>query len=192
MARVKAIHKPGDYPSPDGTTKAELAELFGTLFPQARDPEFDAAHAGLAIAAQSPKLALNLAKMSGFMAKDLAWAKQHPELNELAIQTLNIHFKSHYTLRARRPHAEAAGISDKLLAAIPVWENTDLFGEEQRLVIEYTCAVIQGDVPAPLFARIAARYGERGAVELTAIIAWWSMWTMFLNATHAGPPPASA
>lgn len=187
MARVTAVNKPGDYPgNPDEATRTELAELFRTLFPNAQNPAFDEAHAGLAIAAQSPRLALNLAKMSGFMAKDLPWARQHVQMNELAIQTLNIHFKSHYTLKARRPHAEAAGIGDRLLAAIPLWQNTDLFGEEQRLVIEYTCAVIQGDVPADLFAKVVERYGERGAVEFTAVIAWWSMWAMILNATHGG------
>jgi len=185
MARVTAVNKPGDYPgNPDETTKTELAELFKTLFPQSDNPSFDEAHAGLAVTAQSPRLALNLAKMSGFMAKDLPWVQQHPHLNELAIQTLNIHFKNHYTLKSRKPHAEAAGISETLLAAIAFWENSDSFSDEQRLVIEYTCAVIAGDVPAALFAKVVDRYGERGAIEFTAAIGWWSMWTMILNATH--------
>jgi alkylhydroperoxidase family enzyme len=72
----------------------------------------------------------------------------------------------------------------ELLAAIPYWRTTSLFNTEQRLVIEYTNAVVAGDVPAELFARVVAQYGEKGAVEFTTAIAWWSFWAMFLNATR--------
>jgi alkylhydroperoxidase family enzyme len=185
MTRVTAVSTPGDYPgTPDETTRTELAELFKTLFPNAENPAFDAAHTGMAIAALSPRLALNLAKMSGFMAKDLPWAQAHRQMNELAIQTLNIHFKSDYTLQSRQPAAAAAGLTPEMLAAVPQWRASDLFTEAQRLVIEYTQAVILGDVPPALFAKVVAQYGERGAVEFTAAIGWWSMWTMILNATY--------
>jgi hypothetical protein len=185
MARVTLVNTPGDYPgTPDQTTKTELAELFKTLFPTAENPSFDEAHAGMAIAAQSPPLALNLAKMSGFMAKNLPWAQSHRQMNELAIQALNVFFKSPYTLKSRKPAADANGITAEMLAAIPHYAESDLFTDEQRLVIEYTKAVISGEVPAALFAKVVEHYGERGAIEFTTAIGYWSMWTMLLNATH--------
>jgi len=170
MPRVKAVYRPGDYPgTPDAATSAELAALFAHLFPNNANPEIDKAHSGIAIAALNPKLALALAKMSALIAAELPWS-QRKDLRELAIQTLNLHFKCDYSFKTRMPIAESAGIGRDMQA-------------EQRLVVAYTNAVIRGAVPDALFAQVAARYGEKGAVEFTSLIAFWSFWAMFLNAT---------
>jgi alkylhydroperoxidase family enzyme len=183
MARVTAIYKPGDYPgAPDEATKKDLADLFGHLFPQKSDPEIDKSHSGIAIAAQNPKLALQLAKLSGFIAGELPWC-QRRDLREVAIQTLNLHFKSEYSFLTRMKAAEAAGISVEAQKALPDWKTSKLFDDDRRLVIEYTNAVVTGSVPAALFARVVEKFGEKGAVECTALISFWSFWAMFLNAT---------
>jgi ABC-type uncharacterized transport system ATPase subunit len=135
------------------------------------------------IAALNPKLALNLAKLSGFIALELPWCERR-DLRELAIQSVNVHFKSAYSFKARKPTAEAAGISAEQQAALESWETSDLFEDEQRLVIAYAHAVASGAVPPEIFSRVADRYGEKGAVELTTVIAFWSFWAMFLNATR--------
>jgi len=184
MARVRAVHKPSDYPgAPDRVIRQDLAELFEYLFPQVPDPEIDESHAGIAIAAQNPKLALHLAKLSRFIALDLPWCQRH-DLRELSIQALNVYFKCDYSFRTRIPIAEAAGISTDLQVELSSWETSDLFDEEQRLVIEYTNAVVTGDVPDKLFSRVVGKYGEKGAIEFTTIVAFWSFWAMMLNATR--------
>ncbi len=183
MARVTAIYKPRDYPgTPDETTRRDLAELFGHLFPQKSDPEIDKSHCGVAIAAQNPKLALHLAKLSGFIAVELPWC-QRRDLREVAIQTLNLHFKSEYSFLTRIKAAVAAGISVEAQKALPVWKTSKLFDGDQRLVIEYTNAVVTGDVPGDLFARVVEKFGEKGAIECTTLISFWSFWAMFLSAT---------
>jgi alkylhydroperoxidase family enzyme len=185
MARVKAIYKPSDCPDDaDPAMRADFAALFSHLFPGASAPEIDRSHAGIAIAALNPKLALNLAQLSRFMALDMPWC-QRGDLRELAILTLNLHFQCDYAARARLPHARTAGISDAQRDALPDWRTSDLFDEEQRLVIDYTIATISGTVSDTLFAQISERYGEKGAVEFTAAVAWWSFWAMFLKATGA-------
>lgn len=184
MARVTAVYEPSQYPgTPSEATREDLAELFRYLFPQASDPVIDKRHAGLAIAAQHPKLALELAKLSSLIAGGLTWC-QRRDLRELAIQTLNTHFKSVYSFNARIPNALAGGIGADLQAALPSWQTSNLFNDEQRLIIEYTQAVVRGDVPGELFSRMLARYGEKEAIECTALVAFWSFWAMFLNATH--------
>ncbi|MGB8365764.1 MAG: carboxymuconolactone decarboxylase family protein [Rhizomicrobium sp.] len=183
MARVKAVYKPSDYPvNPDGVTAKEVAELFGYLFPHVENPEIDKSHAGIAIAAQNPKLALNLAKLSALIAGELPWC-QRRDLRELAIQTVNVHFRCNYSFQARMPVAEAAGIGVDLQSALPVWKTSKLFNDEQRLIMEYTNAVVTGDVPGELFSRVVGTFGEKGAIEFTAVVAFWSFWAMFLNAT---------
>ena len=69
---------------------------------------------------------------------------------------------------------------------MPYWRTASLFDDEQRLVIEYAEAVTSGEVPKALFSRVVERYGDKGAVEFTAAVAWWSFWAMMLNA--AGRP----
>jgi alkylhydroperoxidase family enzyme len=185
LARVKPMYRPSDFPEPvDDATRQDIEVLFGHLFPGAENPEIDRSHDGLAIAAQNPKLALNLAKMSGFIALELPWCERR-DLRELAIQSVNVHFKSDYSFEARRRGAEAAGIGSEMQDALQSWEGSDLFNDEQRLVIEYAHAVAAGAVSDELSARVTERFGEKGTIELTAVIAFWSFWALFLNATRA-------
>lgn len=184
MSRVTAVYKPSDYPgTPDEQTREDLAELFGHMFPGVENPEIDKPHSGVAIAALNPKLALHLSKLSGFAALQLGWSKR-ADLREIAIQAVNLHFRSDFSAQSRFGAWEAVGLRMEQLAALPYWRTSDLFDEEQRLVVEYALAVVSGEVPQPLFARVVERFGEKGAVECTAVIGIWSMWAMLLGATQ--------
>ncbi len=184
MPRITLINQPGDYPgTPDAQTQADLTTLFTTLFPDAPAPAFDSAHTGMAIAAHSPKLALKLAQLSGFIAGELPWP-QHRPLRELAIQTLNLHFRSPYSFTARTPTALACGITAAQLDDLPRWQLSALFDTDQRLIIEYAKATASGAVTDDLSAQMVARFGEKGTVECTALIAFWGFWAMLLAATY--------
>ena len=185
MARVTTINRPGDYPgTPDETTAADLAALFESMFPGNPDPEINQYHAGIALAAHSPKLAQGLAGLSKLMALELGWS-QRTDLRELAILAANLQFKSDYGFRSRLPNARAAGITNEQIAALPDWQASTLFDEEQKFAIAYAHAVASGEVPPALFEQAKARWGERGVVECTAVIGFWGFWAMFLNATGA-------
>ncbi len=179
--RVKGIYKASDFPSTDGRPAPEAVELFSSLFPGVADPEIDDHHAGLAITAHNPQLALLFAQLSRFMALDLEWSKR-ADLRELAFATLHLKLNAAYPFESRLGAAKACGISAEQLAMIPLWRNSTLFDAEQKLVIEYTNAVVAADVPEDLFKRVAAQYGERGAVEFTSVIGFWSCWAMIINA----------
>lgn len=179
--RIKGIYEPGDYPPDNAELQKDGAALFAHLFPGEENPRIDAHHAGNAIMAHSPKLALHFAQLSRFMALDLGWCRR-TDLRELAFATLNLKLKSAYSFESRRGAAEAAGIGPALLAAIPDWETASVFDDEQRLVIAYTQAVVSGEVPEALFARVRDHFGEQGAVEFTAVVGFWSCWAMILNA----------
>ena len=184
MSRVTPVYRPSDYPgSPDEQTREDLAELFAHMFPGVDDPEIDRPHSGVAIAALNPRLALHLSKLSSFAALQMGWSKR-ADLREIAIQTVNLHYKSDFSARSRHRAWEAVGLRMEQLAALPFWQSTGLFDEEQKLVIEYTLAVVAGEVPEALFTRVVARFGEKGAVECTAVVGVWSMWAMLLNAAQ--------
>jgi alkylhydroperoxidase family enzyme len=178
--RIKGVFGPGDYPGPP----EEAAELFATLFPGVENPAFDRNHSGMAIVARNPKVALNLSLLSRSLILDAAWSKR-ADLREIAIQTVNLHYRSDFSFQARLPNARAAGLSEALLAALPDWQASPLFGTDQRLVIAYVHAVVNGAVPADLFAELVAAFGETEAIECTTVIAIWSAWAMILNAAGA-------
>ncbi|MGO9934736.1 MAG: carboxymuconolactone decarboxylase family protein [Steroidobacteraceae bacterium] len=184
MARVTGVYKPTDYPGvPDAATTGDLKEFFELMFPGGAKPEFDAGHSGWAVMAQNPRLAIHMARLTTYIARDMPWCKRR-DLRELLIQTVNLHFKCESSFRARFPHAVAAGISSELQAAIPYWRTTSLFSAEQRLTIEYTFAAAAGDVPDELFQSVVKKFGEKEAIEFTIAVAHWSFWAILLNATR--------
>ena len=69
--------------------------------------------------------------------------------------------------------------------ALANWMDSDLFDDEQRLVIAYAQGAAAGAVADELFQRAVQRFGEKGVVEMTALIAFFSFWALFLNATRA-------
>lgn len=182
MSRVKLIFRPGDYPGdPDEKTREELDTFFKHLFPAGQGD--NEPHSGYATLAHAPGLALAISKCADYIVRHMPWS-QRRDLREVAVQALNLHFKCDFSFHAHLPLAQTSGISLEQQAAIPYWRTSKLFDDEQRLVIEYTLAVVSGDVPEALFARVAERYGEKGAIECTATIGWWSLWAMLLNATR--------
>jgi alkylhydroperoxidase family enzyme len=185
MARVTEIRKAGQYPSgADSETRAGLDELFAGMFPGNPDGEIDRNHSGMAVAAQSPKLAQMMGQMSRFVVIELGWS-QRKALSELAIRTVNHHYGSTFSNEARLGAAKAAGLSDAQIAAVPNWRS-ELFDADQQLAIEYTDAVLRAAVEDALFVRMVAAFGEKQTVECTAAICWWAMWAMLIEATDAG------
>jgi len=63
---------------------------------------------------------------------------------------------------------------DEKLEALRDYENSDLFDDVERLVLEYADAMtITGrDVSDELFARLRQRFNDDEIVELTEIVAW--------------------
>ena len=185
MARVNPIRRAGQYPDgADAQTRAGLDDLFAGMFPGNPEGEIDRNHSGMAVAANSPKLAGLMAQMSRFVVIELDWS-QRKALSELAIRTVNHHYGSRFSNDARLGAAKAAGLSDAQIAEVPDWRS-DLFDAEQSLVIEYAEAVMDGAVGDALFARMVAAFGEKDTVECTAAIGWWAMWAMLIVATDAG------
>lgn len=185
MARVTPIRRAGQYPQgADADTRAGIDALFAGMFPGNPHGEIDRNHSGMAVAANSPRLAQMMGQMSRFVVLELGWS-QRKALAELAIRTVNHCYRSRFCDEARLSAAKAAGLSDAQIAAVPDWRS-DLFNAEQKLVIEYTEAVLTGAVDDALFARMVAAFGEKDAVECTVAIGWWSMWAMLIEATDAG------
>jgi alkylhydroperoxidase family enzyme len=66
------------------------------------------------------------------------------------------------------------GVSDEKIDALPNYANSDLYGEAERLALEFadSMTITGRDVSDELFERLRRVYDEDALVELTATIAW--------------------
>lgn len=92
-------------------------------------------------------------------------------------------------------HARAAaeaGLEAETIEAIRDGRPPAFSQPDDALVYDYARLLLQdGSVPAALHARATARFGVRGVVELTALVGYYSMVAMTLNA-HEIPLPEEA
>jgi AhpD family alkylhydroperoxidase len=70
--------------------------------------------------------------------------------------------------------SEQLGIGEERLVALPVYEHSPLFSEEERAVLRYADAMTStpGRVPDTVFKPLKALYTDRQILEITAAIAW--------------------
>jgi 4-carboxymuconolactone decarboxylase len=111
------------------------------------------------------------------------------KLRELAILVTARTTTAQYEWYIHRPLAERAGLSSAVAAAIA--ERTDpVFADEDEAL---TYAVAEAlakthGLDDALFAKGLARFGERGIVELVALVGYYTMVAMTLNAFAAALP----
>ena len=70
--------------------------------------------------------------------------------------------------------SEKLGVTDEQLRALPDYEHSPLFSEEERAVLRYADAMTRTPVRVPdaVFATLKALYTDRQILEVTAAIAW--------------------
>jgi AhpD family alkylhydroperoxidase len=73
--------------------------------------------------------------------------------------------------------ARRAGLSDEELLALPRYRDSDLFGEVEKLAIDYAVGMSRTPVAVPdeLFAELRRHFDETQVVELTNVIALENM-----------------
>lgn len=112
-------------------------------------------------------------------------------LNELAILVTARRWNSELEWAIHAGDADRAGLDPAIAEAIRTCSVPE-FGDDDaaREIYDYACELVQrGDVSETTYAAIVARWGEVGAVELTAVIGYYSMVAMTLNVHRVPLPP---
>lgn len=112
------------------------------------------------------------------------------DLNELAILVTARRWNSRLEWAIHVRDAEQAGLDPKICEAILNCAEPDFNGNPAaREIYEFARQILQsGDVDDDVYGAVVARWGEVGAVELTAVIGYYSMVAMTLN-VHRVPLP---
>jgi alkylhydroperoxidase family enzyme len=188
MARMKIVRRPEDC----GGSPQDVEELFGLLFPEGTERVFRGGQLGWGVlAGQTPRIAITVAQLTRMIARGPFLASR-PDLRELAIQTVNMHFRCEFSYRSHLAYLSKVGLSIEAVAALPYWRTSTLFNAEQRQVIAYSLALVSGDVPDSLHDEVVTMFGQQSVGELALAVAHWSFWALLLNAAQLEIDPDEA
>jgi AhpD family alkylhydroperoxidase len=124
--------------------------------------------------ARAPRLLFGIAMLEEATAKLDRMDERLKVLAELKAATLT---ECEYCIDIGSHIAHRAGISEAQLLALPRYRDSELFSDDEKLVLDYAVAVSSTPVSVSdeLFDRLRARFDEVQIVELTNIIALENM-----------------
>ena len=136
--------------------------------------ETDTMLAPLDAYARAPRLLFGIAMLEEATAKLHRMPEHLKVLAELKAATLT---QCEYCIDIGSQIAHLAGISEEQLLALPLYRDSDLFDEDEKLVLDYAVGMSSTPVSVSdaLFDEVRARFDELQIVELTNIVALENM-----------------
>jgi 4-carboxymuconolactone decarboxylase len=108
-----------------------------------------------------------------------------PAIREMIILRVAVLNDAGFEFDAHVPHALKAGFSQEKIDALRDPMPSELFDEEERLLLELTdCMTRDVKVPEALVSRVTARHDPKTVVELVATVAAYNMVSRFLVALN--------
>ena len=137
--------------------------------------------------ARSPKLFVGVALLYG--AIDRRSSPLEPALRSLLTVRISQINHCRFCVDINSATLLQRGISEDKVWALEDWRDSKLFGERERVALEYAEAITFSDreVDDAIMARLRAHFDEDAVVELTALIAFQNMSSKF-NAALDVPP----
>ena len=137
----------------------------------------------------SPDLARRWSRLGEYLRFSTILPKK---LNELAIIVTGRRWNAQLEFHIHSEAAKAAGLDAACIEAIRLAQAPVFADDSEAEVYEYARQLQQiGTVEPSIHAAVTARWGERGVVELTGVIGYYTMVSMTLNA-HEIPLPDGA
>lgn len=116
-----------------------------------------------------------------------------PCQSELAILVTARHWTSHMEWTAHKQEALKAGLDPEIIRAIAEHRSPALHNAAERMVYDVAVSLLTTQlVPDALYHDAITVLGERGLVELIAILGYYGFVSMTLNTFEIGLPEAYA
>lgn len=116
-----------------------------------------------------------------------------PRLSELAILVTARHWSAHYEWAVHKREGLKAGMDPEVVAAIAARREPSLRDERERAVYDVSSTLLATRrVPDALYREGVAALGERGMVELVALLGYYTLVAMTLNVFEIGLPDSFA
>jgi len=110
-------------------------------------------------------------------------------LSELVILVTAREWTQDYEWYVHHPIALRAGIEPEVADAIADGRRPAAMSEDEEIVYEYALELQREKrVSDPTYDRAERRFGKKGVVDLTGIVAYYTLLAMHLNAARYQPP----
>ena len=137
-----------------------------------------------------PELARRAQKVGELLRFDTTL---EPRLVELAVLVCARQWTSHQVWTSHKRHARNAGLDEEIIGAIAASRAPHFSDEREQLVFDVSTSLLQHHrVSDPLYAKAVTTFGERGAVELVAVLGYYCFVSLTANAFALGLPEAVA
>lgn len=128
----------------------------------------------------SPELANRWSKMGEYLRYNTSLPDS---LNELAIIVAGRHWNSQLEFHIHALAAKKAGLADDIIEAIRTAQSPTFKDPAELEVYNYARMMLAtGNLTDEVHNAIVKRWGEKGAVELTGVIGYYTMVSFTLNA----------
>jgi 4-carboxymuconolactone decarboxylase len=136
---------------------------------------------------RSPELADHVQKLGAYVRFH---SSIPASLNELAILLTGRRWTAQYEFYAHRKLAVAAGLRPEIADAIAEGRRPEGMSAEEGEVYDFAAELLnKGEVSDAAFAKVKARFGERGVMDLVGACGYYSLVSMVLNVAQV-PLPA--
>ena len=112
------------------------------------------------------------------------------KLNELAIIIAGRHWTAQYEFYAHRKLALEAGLKPEIADAVAEGRRPDKMDADESLVYDFATELLKsGHVSDAAYQRALTRFGERGVIDLTGAVGYYSIVSLVLNVAEVPLPP---
>jgi len=136
---------------------------------------------------RSPELMTRAAAMGQYLRYR---SEIPPRLSEFVILMTSRRWSQQYQWAVHQPFAIEAGLSQDVVRAIAEGRRPDDMTDDEATLYDFCDELATNQsVSDPTYARMIARFGERGVVDTVGIVGYYTMLAMMLNTARVPPAP---
>jgi len=131
---------------------------------------------------RSPEFEDRLQKVGEYLRYDKALGRK---LTEFIILITARQWTQQFEWNTHQPVALQAGVKPEIAAAITDGRHPVGMAEDEEIVYDYCTELIQNkSVSDVTYTRAVIRFGEKGVIDMTGVVGYYSLLGMILNATR--------
>jgi 4-carboxymuconolactone decarboxylase len=116
-----------------------------------------------------------------------------PALNEFVILITARHWSQSYEWSVHQPIALKAGVSEEIARAVAEGRRPTGMSPDQELVHDFCSELLRNQsVSDPTYARVVARFGEKGLIDIVGVVGYYSFLGLVLNVSRTPPDTPGA
>ena len=116
-----------------------------------------------------------------------------PQLNEFAILITARHWTQGYEWAVHQPIAVKAGLKPEITQALAEGRRPQGMSSDEEMIYEFCTELHQNQsVSDATFARVQAKFGEQGIIDLIGVNGYYTFLAMVLNGTRTAVPKNTA